>query len=68
MRTSRKPRYHWVSESFTSPEQAMDIVKKMVRLGDLIIDNTNPAVDSYPDAAHHISADPAPSSTRARAW
>jgi pilus assembly protein CpaF len=48
--------YRKVPERFASPEQAMDMVKKMVRLGGLIIDNTNPAVDSFLTPRIRISA------------
>ena len=48
--------YRKVAERFASPEQAMDMVKKMVRLGGLIIDNTNPAVDSFLTPRIRISA------------
>jgi pilus assembly protein CpaF len=48
--------YRKTPERFASPEQAMDMVKKMVRLGGLVIDNTNPAVDSYLTPRIRISA------------
>ena len=48
--------YRKVPESFTSPEQAADTVKKMVRLGGLTLDNANPAVDSFLTTRIRISA------------
>lgn len=48
--------YRKVPESFASPEQAADMVKKMVRLGGLILDNANPAVDSFLTTRIRISA------------
>lgn len=48
--------YHKVPEHFASPEQAADTVKKMVRLGGLILDNANPAVDSFLTTRIRISA------------
>ncbi len=48
--------YRKLPEAFSSPEQAVDMVKKMVRLGGLVIDNTNPAVDSFLTPRIRISA------------
>jgi len=48
--------YRKIPEAFSSPEQAVDMVKKMVRLGGLVIDNTNPAVDSFLTPRIRISA------------
>jgi len=48
--------YRKVPEHFASPEQAADMVKKMVRLGGLILDNANPAVDSFLTTRIRISA------------
>lgn len=51
-----KTGYRKLPEGFASPEQAVDMVKKMVRLGGLVIDNTNPAVDSFLTPRIRISA------------
>jgi len=48
--------YRKIPEHFASPEQAEDMVKKMVRLGGLILDNANPAVDSFLTTRIRISA------------
>ncbi len=48
--------YRKVPEHFGSPEQATDMIKKMVRLGGLILDNANPAVDSFLTTRIRISA------------
>ncbi len=48
--------YHKIPECFSSPEQAVDIIKKMVRLGGLVIDNSSPTVDSYLTQGIRISA------------
>jgi len=45
-----------VSEHFSSPQRAVDMIRKMARLGGLILDNTSPAVDSYLSRGIRISA------------
>ena len=45
-----------VSERFLSPKHAEDTLRKMVRLGGLILDGTNPIVDSYITQGIRISA------------
>lgn len=43
-------------ERFLSPQHAEDTLRKMVRLGGLILDGTNPIVDSYITQGIRISA------------
>jgi pilus assembly protein CpaF len=43
-------------ERFLSPKHAEDTIRKMVRLGGLILDGTNPIVDSYLTEGIRISA------------
>lgn len=45
-----------IPERFLSPGQAEDMLRKMVRLGGLVLDNTNPIVDSYITQGIRISA------------
>lgn len=45
-----------VKESFTSPEAAVDIIKKMMRMGNFIIDGAHPVGDSYIGDGIRISA------------
>lgn len=51
-------RYGWhkASEHFLSPQHAEDTLRKMVRLGGLVLDGTNPIVDSYITQGVRISA------------
>ncbi len=51
-------RYGWhkASEHFLSPQHAEDTLRKMVRLGGLVLDGTNPIVDSYITQGIRISA------------
>jgi pilus assembly protein CpaF len=44
------------SERFLSPKHAEDTIRKMVRLGGLVLDGTNPIVDSYITEGIRISA------------
>lgn len=45
-----------IPEHFLSPQHAEDTLRKMVRLGGLILDGTNPIVDSYITEGVRISA------------
>ena len=45
-----------IPEHFLSPKHAEDTLRKMVRLGGLILDGTNPIVDSYITEGIRISA------------
>lgn len=45
-----------IPEHFLSPQQAEDMLRKMVRLGGLVLDGTNPIVDSYITQGVRISA------------
>ena len=45
-----------INEHFPSPQRAVDTIRKMARLGGLILDNTSPAVDSYLTRGIRISA------------
>jgi pilus assembly protein CpaF len=45
-----------IPERFLSPRHAEDTLRKMVRLGGLVLDNTNPIVDSYITEGIRISA------------
>jgi len=45
-----------IDEHFSSPQRAVDMIRKMARLGGLILDNTSPAVDSYLTRGIRISA------------
>lgn len=45
-----------IPEHFLSPKHAEDTLRKMVRLGGLILDGTNPVVDSYITQGIRISA------------
>jgi pilus assembly protein CpaF len=47
---------HKISEHFATPQRAVDMIRKMARLGGLILDNTSPAVDSYLTRGIRISA------------
>ena len=48
--------WHKVPERFLSPQHAEDTLRKMVRLGGLVLDGTNPVVDSYIIEGIRISA------------
>lgn len=43
-------------EAFSSPSPALDIVKRMVRMGGMLLDAQTPQVDSYTDNGTRISA------------
>lgn len=45
-----------IPEKFLSPQQAEDTLRKMVRLGGLVLDGTNPIVDSYITEGIRVSA------------
>ena len=45
-----------IPEHFLSPQHAEDTLRKMVRLGGLMLDGTNPIVDSYVTQGIRISA------------
>lgn len=45
-----------IPERFLSPQHAEDTLRKMVRLGGLVLDGTNPIVDSYITQGVRISA------------
>ncbi len=45
-----------IPEHFLSPQHAEDTLRKMVRLGGLVLDGTNPIVDSYITQGIRISA------------
>jgi len=45
-----------IPERFLSPGQAEDTLRKMVRLGGLVLDNTNPIVDSFITQGIRVSA------------
>ena len=45
-----------IPEHFISPQHAEDTLRKMVRLGGLVLDGTNPIVDSYITQGIRISA------------
>ena len=45
-----------IPERFLSPKHAEDTLRKMVRLGGLVLDGTNPIVDSYITQGIRISA------------
>jgi len=45
-----------IDEHFSSPQRAVDTIRKMARLGGLILDHTSPAVDSYLTRGIRISA------------
>lgn len=45
-----------IDEHFATPQRAVDTIRKMARLGGLILDNTSPAVDSYLTRGIRISA------------
>lgn len=48
--------WHKAPEHFLSPQHAEDTLRKMVRLGGLVLDGTNPIVDSYITQGIRISA------------
>ncbi|NCC82633.1 MAG: CpaF family protein [Clostridia bacterium] len=48
--------WHKAQEHFLSPQHAEDTLRKMVRLGGLVLDGTNPIVDSYITQGVRISA------------
>lgn len=45
-----------IEEEFHSPEHAQDIIKKMMRLGGIVLDEKNPVGDSYISSGTRISA------------
>lgn len=45
-----------LDEHFSSPQRAVDTIRKMARLGGLVLDNTTPMVDSYLTKGIRISA------------
>lgn len=45
-----------LDEHFSSPQRAVDTIRKMARLGGLVLDNTTPMVDSYLAKGIRISA------------
>ncbi len=45
-----------LDERFADPRRAVDTIRKMARLGGLILDNTSPVVDSYLTRGVRISA------------
>jgi pilus assembly protein CpaF len=45
-----------IPERFLSPQHAEDTLRKMVRLGGLVLDGTNPIVDSYITEGVRVSA------------
>jgi len=45
-----------IPEHFLSPQHAADTIRKMVRLGGLVLDGTNPIVDSYITEGIRVSA------------
>ncbi len=48
--------WHKAPERFLSPQHAEDTLRKMVRLGGLVLDGTSPIVDSYITQGIRISA------------
>lgn len=48
--------WHKITERFLSPQHAADTLRKMVRLGGLVLDGTNPIVDSYITEGIRVSA------------
>lgn len=48
--------WHKIPERFLSPQHAEDTLRKMVRLGGIILDGTNPIVDSYITQGIRVSA------------
>lgn len=51
-----KTGWYKIPERFLSPQHAEDTLRKMVRLGGLVLDGTNPIVDSYITQGIRISA------------
>lgn len=49
-------RYLYDKEAFPTPTAALDIVKRMVRMGGMILDAQTPRVDSYTGGGTRISA------------
>ena len=49
-------KYLYGDEAFSSPTAALDIIKRMVRMGGLILDAQTPRVDSYIGGGTRISA------------
>ncbi|MEG0941458.1 MAG: ATPase, T2SS/T4P/T4SS family [Oscillospiraceae bacterium] len=49
-------KYLYGKEAFSSPTAALDIVKRMVRMGGMILDAQTPRVDSYTGDGTRISA------------
>ena len=45
-----------ITEHFSSPQHAVDVIRKMVRLGGLVLDGTTPIVDSFLSRGIRISA------------
>lgn len=49
-------KYLYDNEAFPTPTAALDIVKRMVRMGGMLLDATTPSVDSYIGNGTRISA------------
>lgn len=49
-------KYLYDKEAFPSPTAALDIIKRMVRMGGMILDSQTPRVDSYTSSGTRISA------------
>lgn len=49
-------KYLYDKEAFTTPTAALDIIKRMVRMGGMILDAQTPRVDSYTGNGTRISA------------
>ncbi|MGE4486164.1 MAG: ATPase, T2SS/T4P/T4SS family [Oscillospiraceae bacterium] len=49
-------RYLCDDEAFPTPEAALDMAKRMVRMGGMLLDNQTPRVDSYVGGGTRISA------------
>lgn len=49
-------KYLYGNEAFSSPTAALDIVKRMIRMGGMLLDTQTPRVDSYIGGGTRISA------------
>ena len=49
-------KYLYGEKAFATPTAALDIVKRMVRMGGMLLDAQTPRVDSYTDSGTRISA------------
>jgi pilus assembly protein CpaF len=49
-------KYLYGDEAFSSPTAALDIIKRMVRMGGMLLDAQTPRVDSYTGSGTRISA------------